>query len=37
MDSNNPYKDKIKSNILSESLKDTFNRVIPFYNEKINP
>jgi|TARA_B110000438_G_scaffold112172_1_gene110060 2,3-bisphosphoglycerate-dependent phosphoglycerate mutase len=37
MDSNNPYKDKIKSNILSESLKDTFNRVIPFYNDKIKP
>ena len=37
MDSNNPYKNKIKSNILSESLKDTFNRVIPFYNKKIKP
>ncbi len=37
IDSNNPYKDKINSDILSESLKDTFNRVIPFYNEKIKP
>ncbi len=32
-----PYKKKINSNILGESLKDTFERVIPYYNEKIAP
>ena len=32
-----PYKDKINSKILSESLKDTFDRVIPYYNKKIKP
>ena len=32
-----PYKNKINSNILGESLKDTFERVIPYYNEKIEP
>jgi len=32
-----PYKSKINSNILSESLKDTFDRVIPYYEEKIKP
>ena len=37
MDSKNPYKDKIKSNISSESLKDTYKRVVPYYNEKIEP
>ena len=37
MDSHHPYKNKINSNILSESLKDTLERVIPFYNEKIEP
>ena len=37
MNSQHPYKNKIKSNILSESLKDTFERVIPYYNEKIEP
>ena len=34
---NHPYKKKINSNILSESLKDTFNRVVPYYNENIKP
>ena len=37
MDSDHPYKKKIKSSILSESLKDTFERVVPYYNEKIEP
>jgi 2,3-bisphosphoglycerate-dependent phosphoglycerate mutase len=32
-----PYKNKIDSNILSESLKDTFERVIPYYKKKIEP
>jgi len=35
--SNNPYKNKINTNILSESLKDTFERVIPFYEKDIEP
>ncbi len=34
---NHPYKKKINTNILCESLKDTFDRVIPYYNEKIEP
>ena len=37
MNSRHPFKNKIKSNILRESLKDTFERVIPYYNEKIEP
>jgi len=37
MDAKHPYKNKIKSKILSESLKDTFERVIPYYNAKIEP
>ena len=37
MNHDHPYKNKIKSNILSESLKDTFERVIPYYNKKIEP
>ena len=37
MNSKHPYKNKINSNILGESLKDTFERVIPYYNEKIEP
>ena len=37
MDSNHPYKNKINTNILGESLKDTFNRVVPYYNKKIEP
>jgi len=37
MEAQHPYKNKIKSNILGESLKDTFNRVIPYYNKKIKP
>ena len=37
MDSKNPYKNKINSNIPCESLKDTFERVIPFYKKNIEP
>ncbi len=33
----NPYKDKINSNILSESLEDTINRVVPYYEKNIEP
>ena len=34
MESQHPYKDKINSNISSESLKNTFERVIPYYKER---
>ena len=37
MEENHPYKNKIKSNILSESLKDTCDRVIPYYKQNIKP
>ena len=37
MDSHHPYKNKINSTILSESLKDTFERVIPYYDKTIEP
>ena len=37
MNSQHPYKDKINSHILSESLEDTFKRVMPYYNKKIEP
>jgi 2,3-bisphosphoglycerate-dependent phosphoglycerate mutase len=37
MESLHPYKNKIKSSILSESLKDTFNRVVPYYEKSIKP
>ena len=37
MNSQHPYKDKINSQISSESLKDTFERVMPYYNKKIEP
>ena len=37
LDKQNPYRDKIKSNILCESLKDTFLRTIPYYEQKIKP
>ena len=37
MDKQHPYRDKIKSVILSESLKDTIKRVIPYYEKKIKP
>ena len=37
MDKQHPYKDKINSNILCESLEDTFLRTIPYYEKKIKP
>jgi len=37
MESDHPYKNKINSNILGESLKDTFERVVPYYDKKIKP
>ena len=37
LDKQNPYKDKINSNILCESLEDTFLRTIPYYEKKIKP
>ena len=37
MESDHPFKDKINSNILGESLKDTFNRVTPYFDKKIKP
>ena len=37
MENSHPYKNKIKSNILGESLKDTFERVVPYYDKKIKP
>ena len=32
-----PYKSTINSKILSESLKDTFNRVVKYYQKEIEP
>ena len=37
MEVDHPYKNKINSSISSESLKDTFDRVVPFFNKKIKP
>tara|TARA_Y100000590_G_scaffold356175_1_gene410277 strand:- start:1169 stop:1864 length:696 start_codon:yes stop_codon:yes gene_type:complete len=37
MSLNHPYRNKINTSILSESLKDTYNRVIPYYEKKIKP
>ena len=43
MESKHPYQNKIYSNIpknariKSESLKDTFERVVPYYENKIEP
>jgi len=37
IESEHPYKNKINSTILCESLKDTFERVIPYYKKKIKP
>ena len=37
MDSEHPYKNKINTKILCESLSDTFERVIPYYDKKIKP
>jgi len=37
MSPEHPYINKINSKILSESLKDTFERVLPFYEKNIEP
>tara|TARA_B100000965_G_scaffold399296_1_gene418957 strand:+ start:1223 stop:1918 length:696 start_codon:yes stop_codon:yes gene_type:complete len=37
MEVDHPYKNKINSSISSESLKDTFDRVVPFFNKKVKP
>tara|TARA_B100001123_G_C15155257_1_gene965189 strand:- start:392 stop:1087 length:696 start_codon:yes stop_codon:yes gene_type:complete len=37
MGKDHPYKNKINSNVLSESLKDTYDRVIPYYEKNIKP
>ena len=37
METDHPFKNKIKSEILGESLKDTFERVMPYFNKKIKP
>ena len=37
MESDHPFKNKINSSILGESLKDTFARVEPYFNKKIKP
>ena len=37
MDKQHPYKKKINSNILGESLEDTVKRVVPYYEKKIEP
>ena len=37
MSPQHPYKKKIDSDIKGESLKDTFKRVVPYYNKKIKP
>ena len=37
MDQEHPYKNKINSNILSESLEDTAKRVISYYEKEIKP
>ena len=37
VDEHHPYKKKIGSDMLGESLKDTVNRVIPYYEKKIKP
>ena len=37
IESTHPYKNKINSDILSESLKDTFKRVVPYFEKNIKP
>ena len=37
MELDHPFKNKIKSEILGESLKDTFERGVPYFNKKIKP
>jgi 2,3-bisphosphoglycerate-dependent phosphoglycerate mutase len=37
MEFDHPYKNKITSKITGESLKDTYNRVVPYFKKKIKP
>jgi len=37
IEAKHPYKNKINSNISSESLRDTYERVIPYYEQNIKP
>ena len=37
MNKNHPFRNKINSKILSESLKQTFDRVVPYYKKNIEP
>ena len=37
MDDDHPFKKKIEANLASESLKDTFDRVVPYYIQNIEP
>ena len=37
MESDHPLRNKINSKIVSESLKNTYDRVIPYYNKNIKP
>ena len=37
METDHPFKNKIDSKITGESLKDTFNRVVPYFKKKIKP
>jgi len=37
MEDDHPYKNKINSKISGESLKNTFDRVVPYYEENIKP
>jgi len=37
MESSHPFKKKISTSIKSESLKDAFDRVVPYYVKKIQP
>jgi len=37
MEKQHPYREKINSKILSESLEDTVKRVVPYYERKIKP
>ena len=37
MEFDHPFRKKIKSEIMGESLKNTFERVMPYFNKKIKP
>ena len=37
MEDNHPYKNRIDSHIVSESLKDTYKRVVPYFEKNIKP